>query len=1223
MFKVPTLLIRSVDSGRNFPDIQLRCKTNTGAVFTTTALLDSGANSSYVDHSFVKKYSLDLVELEHPRYVYNVDGTRNQGGTVTHTIDLIIEVQGHQERASFYVTDLGRKSMIVGMSWLRLHNPEIDWQTGKLLFTRCPPSCGAHRQFVNTIPLSSFNSIPPSLYYPAGPQTPMTDLSDLNNLDLFDKISHVYFLPDQDLEINAYEGIATRLAHESAKDQTKTTLEDIQRGPYADLVEVFSKKDFDELPQRKKWDHAIDFKEDWKPFPSRVYPLSKTEQTDLDEFLQENLNSGRIRPSKSPIASPFFFVKKKDGGLRPIQDYRKLNAITIKNRYPLPLISELVDKLKGAKWFTKLDVRWGYNNIRIKEGDEWKAAFLTNRGLFEPTVMFFGLTNSPATFQTMMDEIFRELLQEGIMLVYMDDILIYTRSDNIEDHHRAVRRVLEILAKYRLFLKPEKCQFDRIMVEFLGLIVGRDGISMDPVKVDGVRTWPIPTSVTQVRSFLGFANFYRRFIAGFSETARPLNDLTKKDFKFTWEDHQQKAFDKLKDIITSAPVLTFPDFQKPKMMECDASNFAYGAVLSQLEDDEKWHPVAFMSKSMTPAERNYDIHDKELLAIMASLEEWRHLVEGSGTFQILTDHRNLEYFTKAQKLNRRQARWSAELQRFDFTLHHRPGRLSAKPDALSRRADHDQGLDDNKDQIILPSALFVNALEIGPEILPDLRKEQTKDPVVIDLMKTLESDGIGTHWDFDGNLWTYDGRAYVPESLRHQVLKGHHDIPAAGHPGRDRTLELVSRNYYWPRMSRYVATYVGSCDLCNRTKIQRTKPFGTLKPNEVPERPWQVITFDLIVELPESQGYDAIFVVVDRFTKMIHIAPTTTEVTTIGIARLLRDMIWRYHGLPEVVISDRGSQFASQVMLELNKLLEITTSLSTAYHPQTDGQTERVNMEVEQFLRVYISERQDDWVEWLSMCEFAYNNHQHASSNQTPFFLNYGHHPRMGTELNRNTKFQSIDEFTFKMDLIRKDAAAALRRAAEDMKRYYDQGVKEAPEYKEGDRVWLEGTNIHTQRPSAKLAHKRYGPYEIVKKISSHAFKLKLPKAWKIHPVFHVSLLRPFVPDPILERHAAPPPEPDLIDGEPEYEIEKILNSRIRYRKMEYLVKWVGYPTEENTWNKAADMEHAQEEIEEFHKQNPRAPHLIRFAEIHESPSNSTIHLPGLQILGESRSLHS
>jgi hypothetical protein len=238
VFETPQLLIRSVDSSRNFPDIQLRCKTNTGFVFTTPVLLDSGANSSYVDHSFVKKHSLDLITLDQPRYVYNVDGTRNQGGTVTHTIDLIMEVQGHQEHASFYVTDLGRKSMIVGMSWLRLHNPEIDWQTGKLLFTRCPPSCGAHKQFVNTIPLSSLNNaMSPSLYSPNKPQTPMTDLSNFNDLELFDKISHVYFLPDQDLEINAYEGIATRLAHESAKDQIKTTLEDIQKGPYADLVD--------------------------------------------------------------------------------------------------------------------------------------------------------------------------------------------------------------------------------------------------------------------------------------------------------------------------------------------------------------------------------------------------------------------------------------------------------------------------------------------------------------------------------------------------------------------------------------------------------------------------------------------------------------------------------------------------------------------------------------------------------------------------------------------------------------------------------------------------------------------------------------------------------------------------------------------------------------------------------------------------------------------------
>ena len=446
---------------------------------------------------------------------------------------------------------------------------------------------------------------------------------------------------------------------------------------------VFSKESFDILPESKPWDHAIELVPGEKPSGCKVYPLLPSEQKELDSFIQENLESGRIRPSKSPMASPVFFIKKKDGALRLVQDYRALNAITVKNKYPLPLISELIEKLRGAKYFTKLDVRWGFNNFRMKEGDEWKAAFCTNRGLFEPLVMFFGLTNSPATFQTMMNDIFHELIMEGVVVVYLDDILIYTET--IEEHRAVTRRVLELLQEHKLFLKPDKCEFEKTRVEYLGVIISHNSVEMDPVKVAGVADWPVPSNKKEVQSFLGFVNFYRRFIQDFSHHARPLFDLTKNDVKWSWSADARSAFDMLKNLITSAPILTSPDNARPFRIEADSSDFATGAVLSQQSaDDDKWHPVAFLSKSLSAVERNYEIHDKEMLAIIRAMEEWRHFLEGAEhQFEVLTDHKNLEYFRSAKKLNRRQARWSLYLARFDFVLHHRPGKSMGKPDALS------------------------------------------------------------------------------------------------------------------------------------------------------------------------------------------------------------------------------------------------------------------------------------------------------------------------------------------------------------------------------------------------------------------------------------------------------------------------------------------------------------------------------------------------------------
>jgi hypothetical protein len=378
----------------------------------------------------------------------------------------------------------------------------------------------------------------------------------------------------------------------------KTPVEEMEHAglipsQYDEFASVFAKSSFDELPPRRSWDHAIELKPDATSKFCKVYPLSLDEQKHLDDFIEEHQKTGRIRPSKSPMAAPFFFVKKKDGGLRPVQDYRALNDMTIKNRYPLPLISELINKLKKAKYFTALDVRWGYNNVRIKEGDEWKAAFRTNRGLFELTVMFFGLTNSPATFQTMMNELFRELIAEGVVVIYLDDILIF--SETMEEHEKIVKRVLQIMQDNNLYLKPEKCQFHKTELDYLGVHISQNSVAMDQEKVDGVTAWKPPRNKKELQTFLGFINFYRRFIKDFAKIAHPLHKLTG-NHEWKWEDEQQAAFDELKKAITSAPVLRMPSDDGQFKVEADSSDYATGAVLSQFQDDT-WYPIAYLSKS--------------------------------------------------------------------------------------------------------------------------------------------------------------------------------------------------------------------------------------------------------------------------------------------------------------------------------------------------------------------------------------------------------------------------------------------------------------------------------------------------------------------------------------------------------------------------------------------------------------------------------------------------
>src|SRR6202161_2021483 len=467
---------------------------------------------------------------------------------------------------------------------------------------------------------------------------------------------------------------------------------------------------------------------------------------------------------------------------------------------------------------------------------------------------------------------------------------------------------MEILQKYGLSLKLEKCKFEKTSVEYLGVVVSHNSVKMDPAKVAGVSEWLTPSNKKEVQSFLGFINFYRRFIEGFSHIAWPLYDLTKADSAFQWSSEEKSAFDMLRDRITSAPILSLPDNSRPYSVEADSSDFATRAVLSQDNpEDGKWHPVAFLSKSLSPVERNYEIHDKEMLAIVRALEEWRHFVEGAEhQFEIWTDHKNLEYFMTSKKLNRRQARWSLLLARFDFILHHRPGTSMGKSDALSRRADHGSGSSDNDNMTLLTPDLFairtLEGIEIFGEekdILKEIRRQtetgDMEEEVVkaVKLLRTTSAKSVKSdEGSLDKGIVHYRGKSYVPKSdLRRRITSLCHDTKVAGHAGRWKTLELIARNYWWPQMSRYVGKYTSACDMCLRTKALRTPPVGELHPLPIPDEPWDTISVDFIVELPESEGKDSVMVVVDTVTKRGHFVDTVTTVSAIGSARLSLDNV--------------------------------------------------------------------------------------------------------------------------------------------------------------------------------------------------------------------------------------------------------------------------------------------------------------------------------------------
>jgi len=489
-------------------------------------------------------------------------------------------------------------------------------------------------------------------------------------------------------------------------EEHKTTDIPLEFRKYA---KVFSDKEAQRLPKHQPWDHKIDLQPGLQMRKTSVYRLTPPEMTVLKEYITDGLKRGTLQRSKALDACSFFFINKKDGKLRPVQDYRPLNAITRKNVALIPLILELINKLLGARFFTKLDVRWGYNNIRIREGDKYKMAFKTPLGLFESCIITFGLYNAPATFQTFMDTQFANFLATSKVVIYLDDILIMATT--IVELVKLTHGILQRLLDLDLYLQPKKCSFNQTSVEYLGLIISKGELCMDPVKLMAVSNWPTPKTMKEVQKWLGFCNFYRCFVKNYSALAQPLFNLTKKDVPFHWDHAEEQAFHKLQSALTLAPVLILPDYEKPFTLITDASDYATGSILEQEDAFGYSHPVAYFSKSLQPAEHNYEIHDKELLAIIHSLKHFHHYLQGNKhCTKIFSDHTNLQYFTMKQSLTCRQSRWSLFLATYDFIIISKPGKLN-KADALSRRPDYKEGIaSKNANQILLTTDKFLLTL---------------------------------------------------------------------------------------------------------------------------------------------------------------------------------------------------------------------------------------------------------------------------------------------------------------------------------------------------------------------------------------------------------------------------------------------------------------------------------------------------------------------------------
>ncbi|KAE8674455.1 cytochrome P450 78A7-like [Hibiscus syriacus] len=773
------------------------------------------------------------------------------------------------------------------------------------------------------------------------------------------------------------------------------------------------------LPPKREVDHKIELVKNAKPTTRAPYQMAPPELEKMRKQLKDLLDAGYIRPSKSPYGVLMLFQKKHDGSLRMCIDYRALKKLTVKNKYPIPLIADLFDQFGGARWFTKLDLRSDYYQVRIAEGDEPKTACVTRYGSYEYLVMPFGLTNAPTTFCTLMNKVLQPFL-DHFVVVYLDDIVVY--SNTLEEHIEHLRRVFQVLRENELYVKEENCSFAQKEVPFLGHVVGGGKLQMDKDKIRAIDEWNPPTKVTKLRVFLGLTNYYRRFVKGYSKIATLLTELLKKDKVWEWSTKCQGAFEKIKEAMVSEPVLVLPDYTKPFVVFTDASDVAIGGVLI--------------------------------------------------------------YFFTQKKLSPKQARWQEFLAEFYFSLEYKPGKVNCVVDGLNRRY----------------------------------------------AIETVE-----------GTLLKRIKEGLPHDLLRKELMKKCHDSKWAGHPGVDRTLALLSEQYYWPHMAEDVQAYMKTCLVC-------------------------------------------------QFSKYVTFIPASKVCPAVEAARLFLKHVVKYWGMPKTIISDRDTRFTGRFWTELFKLMGSSLNFSTAVHPQTDGQTKRVNALLEIHLRHYVSSNQRDWPKLLDVAQFSYNLQQSEATNKSPFEIVTGQQP-----LTPNTVVTKYDGPNPSAHNVSKEwheqhdlARACLHKVGKQTKKWADRKRRDV-NFEVGDLVLAKLANVLHHADVHKGLVRRYeGLFRVVKRVGTMAYKLELPPTIRAYHVIHVSLLKSYHQDIEDPDRGKSQRAPVGVAVSYDKEIQDIQAERVIRRpghrpRHEYFVLWKGQPECEGSWEHAEGLWQFKTRIDQFH----------------------------------------
>lgn len=1220
----------------------------------TNALVDTGADISVMSKQFLNKTGFTHGQLK-PTSCKTIIAVNGQHVRILGKIQLCISIQNKSFNHLVHVLDNLHHSLILGRDFLKRNEAKLDFSTDTFELDDNPKiNTVAHVQLqehkpglartksVNTIPKRSetFIKISVSRQKPSdnvlleplscfgrtgliaknclvqvkngtavmcvrNPTNRDITIRPRCNVAMVAHLAQSEILPVDVPQQNKETYIASVTANKKVKKKIafnldKSILSEGQKGKLRKFLgknnHLFAET-LAEVGKAKGYSHHIETQLGARAVRQNFYRQSPTMQKEIDRQIKEMKDSGIIEPSNSEWHSPVVLTKKKNGEYRFVIDYRKLNKVTVPMSFPLPHIESVFDAIGEAKaqYFTSLDLRSGYWQIPLSEESKHKSAFITQSGMYQFNRMPYGLMNSGITFQTMMCNILQDLNWK-ICLVYVDDILIFSRT--FEEHLDHLTQVFQRLHETNLRLRPDKCNFAQKEIKFLGHIISPEGIRVDSDKTSAVSQYPVPKTQKQVRSFLGMANYFRRFLKDHSKIAAPLNALLKKDQSFTWTPECQTAFDTIKQALVSTPVLGYPDNNKPYILTCDASDFSISYILSQVDDQKREYVIAYGGKSLGDAQRNWTTSEKECYAILNGVDAYRPYLNNSH-FTVITDHNALTWL-KTAKHTGRLARWAVNLQELKMEIVHRPGKSNVVADCLSRRtyptanpstvASITQKEEPEDKQVWrtevtffyghddIPAYPSVSALEIenfqdalnDQESLSKLQKEcpdfadlytyitegtlpedkKAKDKVIGESKYYSVEKGILYHWyqkrckNLPDEL-KFIQQIAIPKVLRHDALKSYHDsLAGGGHMGISKVLSSLILKYFWPRMYNDVTEYIKSCNRCQRAKRNQNpnNPPMTPMPQVGRGERWHIDVLGPIYKTTE--GYEYILVMVDAFTRWTEAFPLKTQ-SAKEIGTVMYNEVFTRFGCPRVLFSDRGQAFMSKIIAAICEVFEVTQHHTSSYHPNTNGTVERQNGSIAECLRTYCGQNQGNWPTLLPSIMMALR--KSPSMNTTgfsPFFMMFGEEMRLPFDvalqpkdsLPKNDKTY-MKEFLENLKMAHDIAKTAEAKQKEKDKVRHD-NHSNIPDFSLGDQVLLKNHKV-PKGLSKKLHDKADGPYKIIELGPHFTYKLqKISDGNKLKSFQNATNLRIFRPPEVHRQKYAIPPTASEDDSDSQSEPE-------------------------------------------------------------------------------------